>query len=101
MEWNGAAGCKLAGFCCCCFAGMPVPAQHITESWNSAEFFANKLLREFRGVDEAQVAWVQALKVSLHLQHLAARSFELHCTYDLYCKHCADPCSVSMYQRQR
>jgi hypothetical protein len=36
----------------------------VSESWNTAEFFANKLLREFRGVNEAQVAWVQALKVS-------------------------------------
>uniref|UniRef100_A0A383VPJ4 C-CAP/cofactor C-like domain-containing protein n=1 Tax=Tetradesmus obliquus TaxID=3088 RepID=A0A383VPJ4_TETOB len=42
--------------------GLPQPAQHVAESWNAAEFFANKLLREFRGVDEAQVAWVQALK---------------------------------------
>jgi adenylyl cyclase-associated protein len=44
---------------------MAVPGQHVAESWNSAEFFANKLLREFRGVNEAQVAWVQALKVRL------------------------------------
>jgi hypothetical protein len=45
-------------------AGLPLPAQHVAESWNAAEFFANKLLREFRGVSEAHVAWVQALKVS-------------------------------------
>jgi adenylyl cyclase-associated protein len=48
---------------------MALPAQHVAESWNSAEFFANKLLREFRGVNEAQVAWVQALKVRLQ-QHM-------------------------------
>ncbi|WIA37219.1 hypothetical protein OEZ86_014170 [Tetradesmus obliquus] len=42
--------------------GLPLPAQHVAESWNAAEFFANKLLREFRGVSEAHVAWVQALK---------------------------------------
>jgi adenylyl cyclase-associated protein len=53
--------------CCVCLlaAGLALPAQHVAESWNSAEFFANKLLREFRGVNEAQVAWVQALKVRL------------------------------------
>lgn len=65
-----ALGCiKLTSACCLlgcrmdCSTGLPQPAQHVAESWNAAEFFANKLLREFRGVDEAQVAWVQALKV--------------------------------------
>eukprot|EP00878_Enallax_costatus_P031269 GHUV01034183.1.p1 GENE.GHUV01034183.1~~GHUV01034183.1.p1 ORF type:complete len:432 (+),score=154.97 GHUV01034183.1:2250-3545(+) len=42
--------------------GMHTPAQHISESWNSAEFYANKLLKEFRGVDENQVNWVKGLK---------------------------------------
>lgn len=44
-------------------AGMHAPGQHISECWNAAEFFANKLLKEFRGVDENQVNWVKALKV--------------------------------------
>jgi len=44
---------------------MHPPAQHIAESWNSAEFFANKLLKDFRGVDDRQVAWAKALKVGV------------------------------------
>lgn len=49
---------------CCAPAGMHAPGQHISENWNSAEFYANKLLKEFRGVDENQVNWVKALKVN-------------------------------------
>ena len=45
-------------------AGMPPPRQHVADSWQSAEFFSNKLLMEFRGKDENQVAWVRGLKVS-------------------------------------
>jgi hypothetical protein len=40
-----------------------MPAQHISECWNSAEFFVNKLLKDFRGVDDRQVAWARSLKV--------------------------------------
>ena len=32
-----------------------MPAQHVADSWQSAEFFANKIVMEFRGKDEAQV----------------------------------------------
>ncbi|PNH11586.1 Adenylyl cyclase-associated protein [Tetrabaena socialis] len=42
--------------------GMSPPRQHVSESWASAEFFANKTLMEFRGKDEAQVAWVKGVK---------------------------------------
>ncbi len=42
---------------------MSAPAQHIGECWQAAEFYANKLLMEFRGKDEAQVSWVRSLKV--------------------------------------
>lgn len=42
---------------------MHAPAQHIAECWNAAEFFSMKLLKEFRGVEEGQVAWVKAIKV--------------------------------------
>ncbi|PNW83037.1 hypothetical protein CHLRE_06g304100v5 [Chlamydomonas reinhardtii] len=42
--------------------GMPPPRQHVADSWQSAEFFSNKLLMEFRGKDENQVAWVRGLK---------------------------------------
>ncbi|KAG2432042.1 hypothetical protein HYH02_013112 [Chlamydomonas schloesseri] len=42
--------------------GMPPPRQHVADSWQSAEFFSNKLLMEFRGKDDNQVAWVRGLK---------------------------------------
>lgn len=42
--------------------GLHPPAQHISECWNSAEFFSNKLLKDFRGVDDRQVAWAKQLK---------------------------------------
>lgn len=47
----------------CVSAGQHPPAQHISECWNSAEFFSNKLLKDFRGVDDRQVAWAKQLKV--------------------------------------
>jgi hypothetical protein len=50
--------------CCCASSGLHPPAQHIAETWNSAEFYANKLLKDFRGVDDRQVAWARGLKVS-------------------------------------
>ena len=39
---------------------MSAPAKHVEESWQSAEFFANKVLMEHRGTPHA--AWVRALK---------------------------------------
>ena len=45
-----------------CIAGMSLPAQHIEEAWQSAEFYANKILMEFRGKEPKQVSWVKLLK---------------------------------------
>lgn len=56
---NAAASC----------AGLHPPAQHISECWNAAEFFANKLLKDFRGVDDRQVAWSKQLKVGFMGRH--------------------------------
>lgn len=42
--------------------GMNPPAQHVEEAWQSAEFYANKVLIEFRSKDPKQVAWVKQLK---------------------------------------
>lgn len=42
---------------------MHPPAQHLGESWNSAEFYSNKLFKDFRGVDERQIKWAKAAKV--------------------------------------
>ncbi len=43
---------------------MPVP--HVEQSWQSAEFYANKILTQYRNVDNKHVEWVKQLKV-LHL----------------------------------
>jgi hypothetical protein len=45
---------------------MPLPAQHVNDAWGSAEFYANKLLMQYRGTDERQVEWVKGVKVSLN-----------------------------------
>eukprot|EP00241_Pyramimonas_parkeae_P000826 CAMPEP_0114264414 /NCGR_PEP_ID=MMETSP0058-20121206/23187_1 /TAXON_ID=36894 /ORGANISM="Pyramimonas parkeae, CCMP726" /LENGTH=580 /DNA_ID=CAMNT_0001381073 /DNA_START=115 /DNA_END=1857 /DNA_ORIENTATION=- len=42
--------------------GMSLPAPMVDESWQSAEFYANKVLREMKGVDDKQVEWVKMLK---------------------------------------
>lgn len=42
--------------------GMSVPPAHVDESWQAAEFFANKVLVEFKSKDPAQAEWVRALK---------------------------------------
>lgn len=47
-----------------CPAGMPAPAQFVLDCWNTAEFFANKLLMEYRNKDETQVLWIRGAKVS-------------------------------------
>jgi len=47
---------------------MNPPAQHVADCWSSAEFFANKVLMEFRSSGaaastvEPNIAWVKALK---------------------------------------
>jgi adenylyl cyclase-associated protein len=43
-------------------SGMPMPMKTVQEAWNSAEFFANKLLMEYRSKDMRHVEWVNALK---------------------------------------
>ncbi|KAL3158071.1 hypothetical protein ABBQ32_011678 [Trebouxia sp. C0010 RCD-2024] len=50
--------------------GVSLPAQHVEESWQSAEFFANKVMMEFRNSDSRHVDWVKALKQVF--QHLKA-----------------------------
>ena len=36
-------------------AGMNPPPQHVLDGWQSAEFWANKVLREHRATSPAQV----------------------------------------------
>ena len=44
--------------------GMSLPAKTVEEAWNSAEFFANKLLKLYRPKPDGShhVAWLGALK---------------------------------------
>ncbi|KAK3272657.1 hypothetical protein CYMTET_19060 [Cymbomonas tetramitiformis] len=42
--------------------GLSMPVATVDESWQSAEFYSNKLLREFKGVDDNKVEWVKAVK---------------------------------------
>ena len=51
---------------------MSAPAKHVEESWQAAEFFANKVLMEHRGMPHA--AWVRALKDVL----MALRCVRMH-----------------------
>ena len=41
---------------------MSLPTQHIEEAWQSAEFYANKVLMEFRNTEPAHVDWIKNLK---------------------------------------
>ena len=43
-------------------SGMAMPAPFVKESWDGAEFYANKVIMENRGKDAAQVEWSKALK---------------------------------------
>lgn len=65
---EGRCPCAVSGhspLLVCSHAGMSLPEKHIGESWGSAEFYTNKLLMQYRGIDERHVAWVKALKVWL------------------------------------
>jgi adenylyl cyclase-associated protein len=42
--------------------GAPLPGAACDEAWAAAEFWVNKVLMEFRGKDDKQVAWAAALK---------------------------------------
>lgn len=39
------------------------PSIFIDQTWQSAEFYGNKILKEFKTKDPKHVEWVQALKV--------------------------------------
>ncbi|KAK1439847.1 hypothetical protein QVD17_05669 [Tagetes erecta] len=42
--------------------GMSMPIAHVEECWQSAEFYSNKVLVEFRNKDSSHVEWAKALK---------------------------------------
>jgi hypothetical protein len=42
--------------------GLPPPAQSSDESWQSAEFWTNKVLTQYKGKNERHVVWAAKLK---------------------------------------
>jgi hypothetical protein len=42
--------------------GMSLPAAHVEQAWQSAEFYSNKIMMEFRNSEPAHVDWVKSLK---------------------------------------
>ncbi|XP_073270973.1 cyclase-associated protein 1-like [Primulina huaijiensis] len=42
--------------------GMSMPIAHVEESWQTAEFYCNKILMEYRNKDANHVEWAKALK---------------------------------------
>lgn len=42
--------------------GMSMPIAHVEESWQTAEFYCNKILVEYRNKDANHVEWAKALK---------------------------------------
>lgn len=42
--------------------GMSLPAAHVEESWQTAEFYNNKVLVEYRNKDSNHVEWAKAIK---------------------------------------
>ncbi|KAL7125367.1 hypothetical protein ABFS83_14G112800 [Erythranthe nasuta] len=42
--------------------GMNMPISHVEESWQTAEFYCNKILVEYRNKDASHVEWAKALK---------------------------------------
>lgn len=59
---------------CCCMllllhyvwpAGIHLPAQHVEDASSAADFYANKVLMEWRAKDPNHLTWVQAVKALL------------------------------------
>ncbi|KAF8769413.1 hypothetical protein HU200_006442 [Digitaria exilis] len=42
--------------------GMPLPMAHVEESWQTAEFYSNKVLVEYKNKEPDHVEWAKALK---------------------------------------
>lgn len=59
--------------------GMSLPGPHVEESWQSAEYYNNKVLVEYRSKDPNHVEWARALK-ELYLPGLQAYVKQFHTT---------------------
>ncbi|XP_023511481.1 cyclase-associated protein 1-like [Cucurbita pepo subsp. pepo] len=43
-------------------SGMSMPVAHVEETWQTAEFYSNKILVEFKNKDQNHVEWARAVK---------------------------------------
>lgn len=59
--------------------GMSFPVAHVEESWQSAEFYNNKVLVEYRNKDANHVEWAKAIK-ELYLSGLRDYLKKFHVT---------------------
>lgn len=59
--------------------GMSLPVPHVSEAWQSAEFYTNKILMEHKAKSPEHVEWVKALK-ELVLTDVKAYVKEHHTT---------------------
>eukprot|EP00002_Diphylleia_rotans_P009457 TRINITY_DN1970_c0_g1_i1.p2 TRINITY_DN1970_c0_g1~~TRINITY_DN1970_c0_g1_i1.p2 ORF type:complete len:466 (-),score=118.57 TRINITY_DN1970_c0_g1_i1:2393-3790(-) len=71
----------------------PTPAPFVDEMLASADFYLNKILREFRGVDNTHVDWVNAFKAMLKGLHAYVKAH--HTTGLAWNPKGADAASVS------
>lgn len=59
--------------------GMSFPATHVEEAWQSAEFYNNKVLVEYRNKDTNHVEWAKCMK-ELYLPGLRDYAKKFHLT---------------------
>eukprot|EP00250_Pteridium_aquilinum_P002137 c12340_g1_i1 orf=342-1844(-) len=59
--------------------GMSFPATHVEESWQSAEFYNNKVLVEYRNKDANHVEWAKSMK-ELYVPGLRDYTKKFHVT---------------------
>ena len=69
---------------------MSVPFKHVTESWQSAEFYANKVLRQHRTSAPEQVEWVKLLKDAVQVMLICAGTQACKISESVTIAMCAD-----------
>lgn len=50
---------------------------HVTQSWQSAEFYANKIMKEYKVSDPTHVKWVHAVKAFIMALGTYTKEFHL------------------------
>ncbi|KAK9868352.1 hypothetical protein WJX84_003625 [Apatococcus fuscideae] len=57
--------------------GLSLPALHIEESWQSAEFYANKVLKEHKASSPQHATWVKALRAPFDLLKVCVKKYHV------------------------